>query len=167
MSKKDYNRQHYLKNREKRLADAKAYWEANKETIKERRRLAREDPVTGPGVRERERQRQRGHKSRPEWNRRAKVRAYGITVDDLYEMASAQGWMCAICLDPFVGSPPIDHDHRTGEVRGLLCNRCNVGLGMFQDSPALLHAAVRYLDPAVPLEWDLVMAEAMEEVDEP
>jgi len=39
----------------------------------------------------------------------------------------------------------IDHDHETGEVRGGLCNQCNVGLGMFKDSVPLFYAAINYL----------------------
>jgi hypothetical protein len=39
----------------------------------------------------------------------------------------------------------IDHDHKSGVVRGLLCNNCNRGLGRLKDSVALLNAAVRYL----------------------
>lgn len=39
----------------------------------------------------------------------------------------------------------IDHDHNSGEVRGKLCDKCNQGLGLFQDSPELLHAAADYI----------------------
>ncbi len=53
---------------------------------------------------------------------------------------------CAICREPFTKIPRIDHDHETGAVRGLLCQLCNTGLGMFQDSPRLLAAAIIYLE---------------------
>lgn len=39
----------------------------------------------------------------------------------------------------------IDHDHRTGKVRGILCQACNLGLGKFRDDPALIKSAIRYL----------------------
>jgi hypothetical protein len=62
------------------------------------------------------------------------------------EMLDAQGGACAIC-----GRPPsrrklaIDHDHATGNMRGLLCFQCNVGIGYFSDNPARMVAAIRYL----------------------
>ena len=57
---------------------------------------------------------------------------------------------CAICaaiLGPrgSLQKPYLDHDHKTGKVRGWLCRRCNLGIGSFKDSPNLLEAAARYL----------------------
>ena len=40
----------------------------------------------------------------------------------------------------------VDHNHITGKIRGLLCSSCNVGLGVFKDSPDLLRKAIKYLD---------------------
>jgi hypothetical protein len=63
-------------------------------------------------------------------------------------MLKAQGGQCAICREP--PNPKIslhvDHDHRTGRVRGLLCFTCNNGLGQLQDSPVLLRKAAAYVE---------------------
>lgn len=67
-------------------------------------------------------------------------------------MYAAQDGVCAICRQPEtkmvngkVRRLCIDHDHKTGLVRRLLCNDCNYGLGCFKDDPALLEAAIAYL----------------------
>lgn len=77
-----------------------------------------------------------------------KVR-YGLTPEQVDEMA-AKG--CSICgTTGWTGRharPHVDHDHVTGKVRGILCNECNIGLGKFKDDPALLRAAIRYLEGA-------------------
>jgi hypothetical protein len=52
---------------------------------------------------------------------------------------------CAICGDAPPDHPTLDHDHRTGGYRGVLCNGCNAGLGFFCDSPELLQKAIQYL----------------------
>lgn len=73
---------------------------------------------------------------------------YGITVDRFWEMVRDQGWACAICSIRFHAAGPkmaIDHNHNTGEVRGVLCSNCNWGLGAFRDSADALQGAVRYL----------------------
>lgn len=71
------------------------------------------------------------------------VKRYGITLDDYNDMFSGQSGKCAICGAE--SKLMIDHDHTTGEVRGLLCLRCNTGLGMFRDSPEFLSTAINYL----------------------
>ena len=56
-----------------------------------------------------------------------------------------QGGVCAICRERPKGKLAVDHAHSTGKVRGLLCNFCNVGLGLFRDDERRLLAAVEYL----------------------
>jgi hypothetical protein len=72
---------------------------------------------------------------------------YGMTEAEYDAMLAAQGGGCAICsATPTDGKRmPVDHDHETGVVRGILCDPCNVGLGRFRDNPELLTAAVAYL----------------------
>jgi|ERR1035437_619559 hypothetical protein len=82
---------------------------------------------------------------------RRRRNAYGLTTEDYLTMLKAQQGVCAICqatqsdhgmTDDFL----VDHDHRTGKVRGLLCVRCNSGLGHFRDNPELMLAAIAYLE---------------------
>lgn len=72
---------------------------------------------------------------------------YDLTVEQYDEMLAAQGGGCAICGEqcPSGSRLAVDHDHSTGTVRGLLCVRCNKGLGSFQDSIVRLRAAEQYL----------------------
>jgi hypothetical protein len=72
---------------------------------------------------------------------------YGITLEDYNEMFSAQDGKCAICSGGPNGEKRlcVDHCHSTGKVRGLLCDKCNVGLGRFNDDLALLEKAIEYL----------------------
>ena len=53
---------------------------------------------------------------------------------------------CEICGTHLGLAPKIDHNHKTGEVRGLLCNGCNTGIGMLKDDPQVLRSALRYLE---------------------
>lgn len=71
---------------------------------------------------------------------------YGLTATEFDQMREAQGGSCAICFQAFAKTPHVDHDHTTGTVRGLLCGPCNRGLGIYQDSPDRLRAAISYLE---------------------
>jgi hypothetical protein len=69
---------------------------------------------------------------------------YGITVQELEHMVAEQGGLCAICRTG--PAEHLDHDHRTGQVRRVLCFPCNGGLGQFRDDPELLRRAIDYLE---------------------
>ncbi len=72
---------------------------------------------------------------------------FNMTVSDYDLMLVDQGDACAICgLVNNDRRMVVDHCHSTGRVRGLLCSTCNLGLGHFSDEPALLFAALEYLE---------------------
>lgn len=76
------------------------------------------------------------------------AKTYGIDADEYERILALQGGKCAICrARPKSKRLAVDHDHKTGVVRGLLCSRCNHELlGAGWDSRIVLEAAVRYLD---------------------
>jgi hypothetical protein len=75
------------------------------------------------------------------------------TTREMYEaMSAAQGGVCAICRNletaTFGGGIrklAVDHDHSTGKIRGLLCQACNTGLGLFKDIPERMELAAQYI----------------------
>jgi len=79
------------------------------------------------------------------------MREYGITVDQYQEFRKKQNDLCAICKSPegywkANGSKlVVDHCHKTGKVRGLLCPSCNRGLGQFEDNAERLNSAMIYI----------------------
>ena len=70
---------------------------------------------------------------------------YGLTIEQFDELLRRQNYACGICERPFDRTPHVDHCHLTDWVRGLLCRRCNLGLGNFEDNPAFLVKAARYM----------------------
>lgn len=76
-------------------------------------------------------------------------RKFNITPEQYDALAQSQGGVCAICgeFSPTPAHPVlvVDHDHATGEVRGLLCHSCNLGIGNLRDSADLLARALAYL----------------------
>lgn len=115
-----------------------------KARVRAYRKKRMDDPVVGP--RERSKAVVRSLKNKFK-------RLYGITVEQFNARLSEQGGVCAICRRPEsdLGSSgrlrplSVDHDHVTGAVRGLLCNRCNGMLGYARDSVETLKGAIAYL----------------------
>jgi len=73
---------------------------------------------------------------------------YGISLDEKNKMLEAQGNQCAICrisLQPVGCLSHLDHDHKTNQIRAVLCTNCNRGLGSFMDNPEFLQSAIEYL----------------------
>lgn len=85
---------------------------------------------------------------------------YGTTLEDLEKLLHEQGGCCAICRRPwqacvaakrvryeetFLQRLYVDHDHRSGKVRGLLCNACNTAIGLFEEDLNRFELAMAYL----------------------
>ena len=91
--------------------------------------------------------------SKPTWYDRNKAaiiqRRYGITLETAQQKLEDQQFLCALCachLDHVIGrNAQIEHDHKTGRFRGVVCLRCNLGLGWIQDNPELVDKIVAYL----------------------
>jgi len=75
---------------------------------------------------------------------RVALQKYRISPAEHAELLEKQHGGCAIC--GLVVKLCVDHNHKTGKVRGLLCPACNRGLGAFRDSTYALRAAVTYLE---------------------
>lgn len=118
VKKKEYDRIRYQNNREANLAHSKAWREANQD----RRNLY---------VRV--------------WTLK---KHFGLSLAEYEAILEKQNHRCAICKEP-VGVKKrklsVDHDHKSGKVRGLLCGACNPGLGSFHDKVEYLQAAIDYL----------------------
>lgn len=79
---------------------------------------------------------------------------FGISLEEYQEMLEKQNNCCAICGRPErsvdhrtkrVRSLAVDHCHDTNKIRGLLCSDCNTAIGLLQDDPNVLKAAIKYL----------------------
>lgn len=73
---------------------------------------------------------------------------YGLTEEQYQSIWNKQNGLCAICekLEEITNRLHVDHCHATNTIRGLLCGKCNRGLGMFNDNKSLLIKAIGYLD---------------------
>jgi hypothetical protein len=84
-----------------------------------------------------------------------RFRAYGLSVPDFNRLLAQQNGVCAICREPEreERSLSVDHDHRTGRVRSLLCSGCNKAIGFLRESPLLARAAATYLEQQLTKEF--------------
>ena len=83
-----------------------------------------------------------------EVNRKGTLKQYGLTPEEFNQMFADQKGECLICKrhqSEFKETLSVDHDHKTGKVRGLLCGACNRAIGLFKDDPNIIRAAIDYL----------------------
>jgi len=76
-------------------------------------------------------------------------KTYGITLNDYQNLLKSQDSRCAICSMHLSESRTqlcVDHSHKTGKIRGLLCHSCNRGIGLLKDNPAVLKRALTYVE---------------------
>ncbi len=79
-------------------------------------------------------------------NRKVKLKRFGLTIEMFEEIVKKQNGKCAICNQlPNRSNLDVDHDHKTGKVRGLLCSACNRAIGYMGDNPERLKKAIKYL----------------------
>jgi len=168
--KREYLRQYYQKNKERLLALQRERnrrdYQRNKSAYKARnQRWRKENPerykalTKAYNLRNREKVKEvsrlwyQNNKARAlATARRLKLKQYGLTLETFEAMLIAQDGRCAAC-DRVMTTPcskahtatMVDHCHKTGKVRGLLCRRCNMAIGQFCDDPDLLIQAASYL----------------------
>jgi len=136
-----YSRKFFKNHHEDRLADHRAYYKKNKHKVNAQTAAYRS---TGRGKALSIKNHRKYHLSS----------RYGITPEQFEQMRIAQGSRCAICNDSFkhveikTGNKftcTIDHDHATGKLRQLLCDRCNKVLGFVSENSMLLKNMIDYL----------------------
>lgn len=121
------------------------------EARREKNRAYYRERMTDPEFRERKRAATKVQKkSNPErvkkTQRESKLRRlYGVEPNDYRRMLEEQGGTCAICHRSSKSRLVVDHDHRSGQVRGLLCDSCNQGIGKLRDDVSILESAIEYL----------------------
>ena len=87
------------------------------------------------------------YRERDPWTLAKRCARRGITPEQLVDRYERQEGCCAICKTEIaLIDSAIDHNHDTGEFRGVLCKQCNRALGMFKDNPTVLRSAVEYLE---------------------
>lgn len=146
---RERNKVHYAENPEKYAAKGKAWKEANPERMRElQKKHQQENRET---INQRSSDWYQANKPRAaSQSRQQKLKRYGLTSEQYQALLAQQNGGCAICqatqgLESKNHPLYVDHDHQTGQVRGLLCQRCNAGLGMFKDSLELVTGAAAYL----------------------
>jgi hypothetical protein len=131
-----------MRDKEKKKAVSRDYYTAHRvEVLAKKKSQHATDPTARAAYHKAYNEAHRG-------DRRAKhLESYGLTPRAFSALLSSQGDACAICRTSDWGKrgPFVDHDHRTGQVRGILCFRCNSALGYVNDNPNIILAMGDYL----------------------
>ena len=125
---REYNKAQYALNPEKKKAAAKRYRELNIERSRENNKIWRQ-------------------KNQDYVRNKFLSTRYNLSIETYEAMFKSQNGGCKVCGKQNLDGKRlfVDHDHKTGTVRGLLCHHCNAGMGHFFDDPSLLESAINYL----------------------
>jgi len=123
--------------RESRNKDGRKYTCKTCQNADKRERRARNPEKVAE-----ENKRRRESRGPTRWERLSRL--YNLSKEEYYSLLESQGNCCAICKTVHK-KYHVDHCHESGIVRGILCSKCNTGLGKFNDNPDMLMLAVRYL----------------------
>lgn len=126
----DYMAKHYKENRPRERAKRKSWYEANREYVCEKMRTDRLLHLE-------------------EYRLRSRLRRKGMTFEEYTYKVTSQKNACEICHSSFgreaYKCSYIDHCHKTGKFRGLLCSQCNTAIGLLKESETLFKACITYL----------------------
>jgi len=150
ITRQESSRKSYVKNIEHRKKWAVKYYKENIVKVKEYQKEYRSKHSDETKI-----YLKRWHEKNPQKKISYHLkRKFNISVDDYNILLSKQAGICAICLKPEIVVDPrtgeirrlaVDHDHVTGEIRGLLCTNCNLMIGCSFDNPEMLRRAIDYL----------------------
>ena len=140
------------KDPEKGREYAREYARLHREDMKDRLyEWRKNNPEKSKAIYNKYSQSEKGKIKNRRFAKKVRLLSYGITEEDLTKLKEDQNNMCAICgikIDESIKNLAIDHDHKNGQVRGLLCMNCNIGLGAFRDNKRTMLNAIDYLEKA-------------------
>jgi Recombination endonuclease VII len=151
---KEYHRQYQQDHKEDLALYQKEYREKNNDRIKEQKRKYYDKNKENILVKNKDYRDNRApsHVIKKMRKNQWKVllsKKYNITPEIYHQLEEQQDHRCAICKSDYIGKNKerwnIDHNHNTGEVRGLLCDKCNLGIGYLNDDVDILKSAIKYL----------------------
>ena len=126
--RREYLKRYYIEHKSEIETQRKSFYKKNKHKIVAQKR--------------------RYYKANPERFKSYRLKSrYGLTLSEFHRRAAEQEQKCPICAEPDA-KLVLDHDHDDSSIRGLICGRCNTGLGMLGDSIETLKSAIRYLEHA-------------------
>lgn len=154
--KNHYMEQYYSANKEK--------WESKQRTLEykqEKNRKRRERYANDSAFRAKKKEEVHNYyQNNPDVRLNQRLKKFGINLNEYRRILKEQGGKCAICgseIGDVMGNRLyVDHDHVSGKVRGLLCSKCNFGLGNFNDDIELMKKAIKYLEGSNESSGDLV-----------
>jgi DNA mismatch repair ATPase MutL len=127
---KEHSKKYYDDNKDKIKKYVVEYYENNKEKIKEYSKKNYKD-------------------NKDKFRERNLKKSYGIDSNQFEQMLTTQNNKCIICDKAFgkekINKPHIDHDHETNKVRSLLCTKCNLGIGLFDEDISRIEKVITYL----------------------